>query len=1374
MQKLIPALLICYSFVLTGQNTNIPFIMGRDVFSTGCEGILYDSGGPDSTYKSNETSIFTVCPSTNPGCIDLNILSYNIDPYRLFFGGDVLLIFEGNNTSSDPVSIISGPGSLAPLKLKINSNCFTVLFQSDTSINFSGFQLNWSCLSASCNFNDTPISSLPFTSGPTTTCDGIATFAASSCGYQGFLNGQEKTFIYNSPGNICADIQLSNALLGTGILVTKGNPRSNNSTCVVQTEIGFLNSVDFRDPGIYYITVANGISCTPFTLTIKETDCYLSPALSNALCNPLNGCQDGTGQPQIVNYFGGNNDLSIQPGINSGCWPGAGANPNFYWFSIHAAEDGELAFLLSSEGPLADLDFNVWGPFSNDSVCLNKTAIINRIKTELPIRSSWSPSREFTGLVSNHPTKKYMIADDFDCEDLGTPSEQVDGLVRSISAKKGEVYVVLVNDAEDMVSKRGLKIDWSNSDPEVIGKILPQINDTTICLGGSAPLKINAPFSKITWEDPKNSLSCKNCLNPVARPQTTTTYKAILENICHTEEVSVNVSVYNLELGNNFTVCLGETKTLNPAGVNAGIYTWVFPDSVQSTCTNCPSPEVTFKQPGTFTISATLDGPGCDFQDVVTVTVLPQIAPSFTIQNDISLCQGEKITLGGSAVNGNTYTWSSFPQGFTSNLSNPEVTPEQTTVYYLEVSNGICPNPVKDSVRVKVETKPVINLLESITICEGEVAVLGNTVPQNGVTYSWSGGEDIFSPNLPNTRVQPTISTFYTLEATNGDCSVDQTIAVNVVPSKIEILIGDSTQQKMDTMAICKGENLPLLANVNPAGSSVIWNSTNGQFNNFSGSNVILSGFGRTFTIYAETANQQCSKKDSIVFVVDSLPSNLFISPGDTTICEGAFVVLKSEAYQPADFPGLKFQWFPSRGQETPDSLLNMVLSPDTTNLYFRVATNGSCLDTSFALVTVNPIPILSIFPADTTVCPGVGVRLMLEVEQSGTLEEIMWMPENGLSCTDCRSPIATPFNSTTYSVQAKLKDCPGDASARVNVRPSPLYQLPTQRVICPGTTVLLNSIFSPNATYTWTSDDPAFGTVTSPRPIVSPTKTTTYFLTIEDGICAPIKETLKIEVVGEVSLSVSASKTRICQNEPVTLTANITGGTSEDTFYWINDRGLVFQGREITVFPPLTTTYTFFYTTGGDCQRLDQSVTIIVDPGVEVNIQANPAELIVPQGTVVELKAQIVTMALGTLGINWTSGTTSLGTGESISAILVNNPSEFVVKVTTLAGCMASDTIVFEVIKPVIQIPNAFTPNGDGQNDFFNVLFSGDIDEILEFRIFNRWGRVVYNNQNPNTGWDGNLNGTPQPSEVYVYQVKVKLLDGEEVALKGDVTLIR
>jgi gliding motility-associated-like protein len=1374
MQKLIPALLICFSYVLNAQNVSAPFLMGRDVFSTACEGVLFDSGGPDSTYQSNESSVFTVCPTAPTSCIEINVENYNIEDYRLFFGGDVLLIFEGNSTTGDPKSILSGAGTLSPFKVKVNSNCFTVFFQSDEKINFSGFKISWKCTQQMCNLEQTQIANLPFSSGLVSTCDKFSTTAISPCGFQGFLNGQESVFVYTSPGGVCADIQLTGALPGTGILITKGQPGLPQSTCVAQSEIGFLNSVDFRDPGNYYITVANGVVCTPFSLSIVQSDCFLSPALTNALCNPLNGCQDGSGQPQLVNYFAGSGDIDIQPGINSGCWPGPAFNPNYYWFSIEAAATGDLAFLLSSEGPLTDLDFNVWGPFSNDSICLNKTAIVNLIKTTAPIRSSWSPTKEFTGLSAVHPTTNVPVLDDFDCADLGSPANQVDGLARPIQAKQGEVYVVLINDSDNSVSKRGLKIDWTESSPEVIGKIIPQLQDTTICRGGSAQIKLNAPASNIQWVDPQNTLSCKDCPNPIARPNVTTTYKALIETICYQEEVEVTIHVFNLDLGPDFTTCLGDKRILNPNGSNAGTYNWVFPQGVQSSCTNCSSPEVTFNQPGTFIITATLFGTGCNFQDVITVTVLPEQAPVFSFIKNIATCKGETINLGGQNIEGVSFLWSSIPAGFASNLSNPSVSPTENTTYFVEITNNACPVTLKDSVRVEVSERPLLDVQSSVTICEGDQIVLGNTMPQNGVTYSWIGGENIRSPGLPNTIVSPDISSVYTISATRTGCTVSQSVNVNVTPSALQIQIGDPTKEKSDTMGICKGQNLPLSASVNPNGTPVIWNSTNGQFNNVVSDNIVLTGFGRTFTVYASSSNQQCSKMDSIVFLVDSLPANLLITPGDTTICEGDFVVLKTAPYQPADYPGLKFSWFPSRGQETPDSLLSMVLSPDTTNLYFRVATNGSCLDTSFALVTVNPLPILSIFPADTTVCPGEGVRLMLEVEQPGTLQEIMWMPENGLSCSDCRSPIATPLISTTYSVQAKLKDCPGDASARINVRPRPIYQLPTQRVICPGNSVLLNSIFSANVTYTWTSDDPNFGTITNPRPIVSPSKTTTYFLTIEDGICAPIKETVKIEVVGEVSLSVSTSNNRICQNESVTLTANITGGTSEDSFYWINDRGLVFQGKQITVFPPLTTTYTFFYTTGGDCQRLDQSLTIIVDPAVDVSIQAEPANLVVPQGTVVDLKAQIITMAIGSLSINWSSGSTNLGSSESISAQLINSPSEFIVKVTTPAGCMASDTIVFEVIKPTIQIPNAFTPNGDGQNDFFNVLFSGDIDEIIEFRVFNRWGRVVYNNQNPNIGWDGNLNGTPQPSEVYVYQVRVKLLDGEEVSLKGDVTLIR
>ena len=86
--------------------------------------------------------------------------------------------------------------------------------------------------------------------------------------------------------------------------------------------------------------------------------------------------------------------------------------------------------------------------------------------------------------------------------------------------------------------------------------------------------------------------------------------------------------------------------------------------------------------------------------------------------------------------------------------------------------------------------------------------------------------------------------------------------------------------------------------------------------------------------------------------------------------------------------------------------------------------------------------------------------------------------------------------------------------------------------------------------------------------------------------------------------------------------------------------------------------------------------------------------------------------------------------------------------------------------------MPNTFTPNGDGTNDFFNVVGNAEA-RVVAFRIFNRWGQQVYDNRNPAQGWDGTFNGQPQPSEVYFYQIEVQTPDGVWTQ-QGDVTLVR
>lgn len=115
-----------------------------------------------------------------------------------------------------------------------------------------------------------------------------------------------------------------------------------------------------------------------------------------------------------------------------------------------------------------------------------------------------------------------------------------------------------------------------------------------------------------------------------------------------------------------------------------------------------------------------------------------------------------------------------------------------------------------------------------------------------------------------------------------------------------------------------------------------------------------------------------------------------------------------------------------------------------------------------------------------------------------------------------------------------------------------------------------------------------------------------------------------------------------------------------------------------------------------------------------------------------------------------------------------------YTVAITTLAGCLTVDTQLVNTIKEVkIYVPNAFTPNNDGRNDYLRPIMLG-VKELKYFRIYNRWGQLVYDMRNSERGWDGNINGLQQGSSVYVWMVEILGLDNRRHFQKGTVTLIR
>ena len=121
-----------------------------------------------------------------------------------------------------------------------------------------------------------------------------------------------------------------------------------------------------------------------------------------------------------------------------------------------------------------------------------------------------------------------------------------------------------------------------------------------------------------------------------------------------------------------------------------------------------------------------------------------------------------------------------------------------------------------------------------------------------------------------------------------------------------------------------------------------------------------------------------------------------------------------------------------------------------------------------------------------------------------------------------------------------------------------------------------------------------------------------------------------------------------------------------------------------------------------------------------------------------------------------------------------ITDDQTYIVTSTTAEGCEASDTVNIKVFKgSAVYVPTGFTPNGDGRNDFLRGLYIG-IKKVHYFRIYNRWGQLIFSTNTLTDGWDGTIKGVKQGTGAYVWMLRAEDLAGKIYEMKGVSTLIR
>jgi gliding motility-associated-like protein len=671
------------------------------------------------------------------------------------------------------------------------------------------------------------------------------------------------------------------------------------------------------------------------------------------------------------------------------------------------------------------------------------------------------------------------------------------------------------------------------------------------------------------------------------------------------------------------------------------------------------------------------------------------------------------------------------------------------------------------------------------TICPGESAELNLGEPFGpNDSFEWTSSDPDFSSTEPNPVVSPAETTTYFVVVNNGVCPP--------LEGEVTITISDFatiTSVDVSPTDLCQNEEVEFTIEATnlSEGDLFEWTDPNGQevlsTTNTSGSfNPTVSG---TYTLIYINANECGTLSETFELTVEEAPVTAVI--GDQTICLGESAQLNLAADEVSTYT-----WTSTDPDFNDNDNPLPVVSPTQTSSYTLVASNGICPDVE-ETVTVEVIQdavINSITAEPASLCQGETTTLSVDIANLQGEDSVVWTAPDGSTAGEGASITIDNPVSGTYTVSYSSGFGCGELGGTVDidVLPIPVVGLAGDTTICLGESVQLNFASDEGTTYTWTSTDPLFSDFNNPEPVVSPNETATYTLTASNGVCDDFTGTVTVEVIGNIVLDILPEDFFLCPGSSTNIVAEAFGGSSEQTFTWTGSDGSTYTGDSITVMPEDSTVYTLVYESGGGCATLIDSVLIEVGDGVFPTgaqiIQEVPMDLF--EGDSVFLGVNYTSpFDPSELQFTWTvtyeDSTTVLQNGfglDTIQTQVFNSGVHiFQVAITTPDGCSYFASTQGDFMEIIVAIPNTFTPNRDDVNDFFNFLAQANIEdlEVLEFKVYNRWGQLVYDNETPDDGWDGNFNGKEQPTEVYFYLIRIARPNGFELgAFQGDVTLIR
>ncbi|MFA5781675.1 MAG: gliding motility-associated C-terminal domain-containing protein [Bacteroidales bacterium] len=438
-------------------------------------------------------------------------------------------------------------------------------------------------------------------------------------------------------------------------------------------------------------------------------------------------------------------------------------------------------------------------------------------------------------------------------------------------------------------------------------------------------------------------------------------------------------------------------------------------------------------------------------------------------------------------------------------------------------------------------------------------------------------------------------------------------------------------------------------------------------------------------------------------------------------------------------------------------------------NPSFIIGSGGSILS-SGATVNNTAINVNSLTSIDSVLCsPCINLSVISEISTdvtcngfsdgtititvSGGTGTIEYSIDGGTTFPDTTG-VFTGLSPGIYNIVVRdSMGCIQTGSTITITEPNPVIaNIAGNITICAGDSTVLTASGGNN--YLWSTGD------TTQSITIDTLINSNYSVIAFVGICS---DTAVVTVtVNPVPVADAGADKNVCEGSIIQLQAS--GGTA---YQW---QPATYLNNPAISNPLCTPQDTMMYVvtvSNGNCSDMDTVwVYTFLLPSVEAG---SDVEINIGDNT----QLQATGTGLG-LVYNW-SPTTDLSCTDCDNPVA--NPTQttmYYVTVTDNNGCSATDSVkvTIDIKCGEVFIPDIFSPNGDGKNDVLKV-FNNCIKE-MNWIIYNRWGEKVYESNNVQEGWDGSYKGKPAMSGVYVYYLNAKLINGEEVKTKGNVTLIR